>query len=126
MGCRKEIPAIAEVHIPGGGWVRCVCAWGFWARLRGLLGTRAGHREPNPTILLLPRCKSIHTIGMAYPIDVAFADKRMKIIASRRAVAPGTVFSCKGGAYALEREASDASWFDVGEVVAIGNKGEVE
>ena len=38
-------------------------------RLRGLLG-----RDGLEGGLLLPRCRSVHTVGMRFPIDVAFLD----------------------------------------------------
>ena len=44
----------------------------LWERTRGLL------RRPPLKIgegLLLQRCRSIHTIGMAYPLDIVFLDK---------------------------------------------------
>jgi uncharacterized membrane protein (UPF0127 family) len=39
------------------------------ARRRGLLG-----RDAVEGALLLPRCRSVHTLGMRIPIDVAFLD----------------------------------------------------
>ena len=39
-------------------------------RLRGLLG-----RDGLEGALLLPRCRSVHTMGMRFAIDVAFLDR---------------------------------------------------
>lgn len=49
----------------------------FWKRLIGLMG--------RPTLmdgqgLYIPGCKSIHTFGMKFTIDVLFLDKKMKIV----------------------------------------------
>ena len=39
------------------------------ARLAGLAGLR---HWPDKQALLLPCCRSVHTVGMGFPIDVAF------------------------------------------------------
>ena len=49
------------------------------ARRRGLLG-----REHMEGALVLRRCKWIHTIGMRFPIDVAYLDGGSRVIAVRR------------------------------------------
>ena len=60
-------------------------AHSWWARAKGLLGHRA--LEPGEG-LILPRCRSIHTIGMQFPIDVIFVDQSWKVIALRSALGP--------------------------------------
>jgi uncharacterized protein len=42
------------------------------SRLRGLAGL---DRADAPAGLLIPRCRSVHTFGMRFPIDVAFCDR---------------------------------------------------
>lgn len=57
----------------------------FRQRLRGLLGHKSlpsGHG-----LLLLP-CKSIHTFGMRFNIDLVFLDKDFRIIKVERSVKP--------------------------------------
>src|SRR6266540_3084035 len=44
-------------------------------RRRGLLG-----RDGIEGALLLQPCKSVHTIGMRFPIDVAFCDEEMVVL----------------------------------------------
>lgn len=46
------------------------------ARRRGLLG-----RDGIEGALLIRRCSSVHTLGMRFPIDVAFLDREMKVVA---------------------------------------------
>ena len=46
------------------------------ARVRGLLG-----RDGLEGGLLLPRCRSVHTMGMRFPIDVAFLDGDGRVVA---------------------------------------------
>jgi uncharacterized membrane protein (UPF0127 family) len=50
----------------------------FKARLTGLLG-----RDGLDGALLIPKAKSVHTIGMRFPIDVAFCDKDMVVLHTR-------------------------------------------
>jgi len=39
--------------------------------------------------LLIPHCKSIHTIGMKFPIDVVFLDENNKVLGILRGIRPG-------------------------------------
>src|SRR5438874_2522169 len=43
-----------------------------WSRMRGLLGRR--QLEPGQGLLIVP-CQGVHTIGMAFPIDVLHLDR---------------------------------------------------
>ena len=54
----------------------------WWARLRGLAWRR---EPPDGWALLFPRCRSVHTFGMRFPIDVVFLDRHGWPIAIRRA-----------------------------------------
>ena len=47
----------------------------FRARLFGLAGLR---EMPPGAVLLIPRCSSVHTFGMRFPIDVLFLDERLR------------------------------------------------
>jgi uncharacterized membrane protein (UPF0127 family) len=72
----------------------------WWSRLRGLLGRPAiGAGEG----LVLTPCRAVHTLGMSYPVDVAFVDRRGAVVAVYNRLAPGHR-SCrhKTAAYALE------------------------
>jgi uncharacterized membrane protein (UPF0127 family) len=48
----------------------------FYLRLKGLLG-RSG-LPPGKGIVIKP-CQAVHTVGMSFPIDVAFVDKHNRI-----------------------------------------------
>jgi hypothetical protein len=64
---------------------RVVVAESWWGRLRGLLARppmRVGEG------LLLLRCASVHTLGMTYPIDVAFLDADGTIVRRIACLAP--------------------------------------
>jgi uncharacterized protein len=52
--------------------------------------------------LLIPRCSSVHTFGMLFPIDVLFLDDGDRVIELRRAVPPCRVIRCPGAMAVLE------------------------
>jgi len=56
---------------------RVAVAESWWQRLRGLL---ARPRMQTGEGLLLLECGSVHTIGMSYPIDVAFLDAEGMVV----------------------------------------------
>ena len=50
-------------------------AEGRWARARGLLG-----RDGIDGALLLQPARSVHTVGMRFPIDVAYCDRDLVVL----------------------------------------------
>ena len=60
-------------------------------RLVGL----AFRREPAPHALLLERCRSVHTFGMRYQLDLHWLDRSGREIRVDRAVRPGRIRSCR-------------------------------
>lgn len=92
----------------------------FSQRLRGLLGA-----PPEPKMLLITPCRSIHTFGMRYPIHVAFFDKTGKVISSERCVPPGTKRSCERACGVLEMPAvfDSEEWFDCGDHLRLAPPG---
>lgn len=73
------------------------------ARLLGLALLRG---LPPDTALLMPRCRSVHTFGMRFPIDVVFLDARGEPLRVVRGLAPWRVASCPAAAAVLERRAA--------------------
>lgn len=87
----------------------------FPKRLRGLLGTGRDERS-----LLLVPCKSIHTFGMPYALDVAFVDAEGTVIAACRGVEPGRRLSCRKAVAVIERTHDSLQpWFGSGEQVVL-------
>jgi uncharacterized protein len=79
---------------------RIALADGWLSRLRGLLG----RPEPKPGegLLLVP-CRSVHMIGMRYPIDVAFLGPDRRVLSVHPRLRPGAHTAGSSGArYALE------------------------
>lgn len=60
---------------------------GFFERLRGLLG-RAD--MPPGSAMMLEGCGSVHTIGMRFPLDLVFLDKKWRVVSVKRNVSPGS------------------------------------
>lgn len=59
-----------------------------WSRMKGLLG-RSG--LPATEALVLPWCRSIHTVGMRFAIDAVFVDRAWRVVAVQANLRPGRV-----------------------------------
>jgi hypothetical protein len=112
MFVQIESPAV-EKGSPTLGF-RVLSSW--FERLVGLLGT-----GPSAQPVVLMRCGSIHTYGMAYPIDVALVGSRGEVLASERALPPCRVFSHAAAFCAFERPASPFPWPLVGETLRVNS-----
>lgn len=95
-----------------------VLAYSFWSRLRGLLFTDC---LPAGRGLVIKPCSSIHTVGMAYSIDVLFVDHRHIVIRGLAALEPYRMARCPGSAYVIELPAGTlaATGTQVGDKVKI-------
>jgi uncharacterized membrane protein (UPF0127 family) len=63
----------------------------FGERLLGLAWTRS----PRAAAMLIPRCRSVHTIGMRFPLDLFWVDGRGEIVRVDRGVRPWRVRTCR-------------------------------
>ena len=52
--------------------------------------------------LLIPRCRSVHTFGMRFEIDVVFLDSHGRALREAVAVPPRRIVACPGAAAVLE------------------------
>lgn len=84
-------------------------------RIKGLLGA-----DPSAEILLLTPCRSIHTFGMGFPIDVAFIDREGVVLRAKRSV-PSCRMLKQADAYAVLERCSlpRARWFQRGDRIGI-------
>ncbi|HEY3435486.1 MAG TPA: DUF192 domain-containing protein [Solirubrobacterales bacterium] len=71
----------------------------FRTRLLGLSWRSRGRAGPG---LLIPRCSSVHTFGMRFPLDIYFLDAAGRVISVRRRVPPRRVIWQRGAAAILE------------------------
>ena len=74
-------------------------SWG--TRLLGL----ALRREAPAHALLIPRCRSVHTFGMRFALDLIWLDARGRVIRVDRDVPPGRFRGCRRAAAVLEAPA---------------------
>lgn len=80
------------------------------SRLRGLAG-----RRPDDTVAYFPRCRDVHTLSMAYPLDILFVDRQGYVIEVHRGVRPRTRLRNRRGWGVVERFAQAGPWFRRGE-----------
>ena len=104
-----------------------VIATSWFSRLRGMLFGRGKRMKPGQVMALLP-CKSVHTMLMVYPIDVAFVNARGIVVKARAAMPRGRAIYCKGAVCALERRSVEEDWFEPGDraVIAVRNSAKAE
>jgi uncharacterized membrane protein (UPF0127 family) len=79
-----------------------------WSRLVGL----AGRARPPEHALLIPRCRSVHTFGMRFALDLVWLDAAGRVLAVDAGVPPGRVRSRRDAAAVVE--------------VAAGNSGRIQ
>ena len=92
------------------------------ARLLGL----AWLDEPPPgCALLLPRCRSVHTFGMRFDLDVVFLDRAGAVLRVERGLPRRRQASARGARSVLETRAGEADRFlEAGAAgVAVGRAG---
>ena len=75
------------------------------ARLVGL----AFRRAPPEGGLLMPRCRSVHTFGMRFALDLVWLGPGGRVVRVDRAVPPRRIRSCREAIEVLELEAGRAA-----------------
>jgi uncharacterized membrane protein (UPF0127 family) len=70
--------------------------------LSRLLGLALLTRERAGSGLLIPGCRSVHTIGMRFPLDLLFLDRGGQVIEICRDVPAGRFFRCRRATAVLE------------------------
>ncbi len=74
------------------------------SRLLGLAFLRS---IPSGHALFIPDCRSVHTWGMRFAIDVAFIDEWARPLRVERAVPARRVLACRGAFAAIECAAGE-------------------
>jgi uncharacterized protein len=82
--------------------VEIVVARSFRARLFGLAFRRRARAD---RALLLPRCRSVHTFGMRFALDLVWLDREGRTIALDEAVPPLRLRIQPGAAAVIEAPA---------------------
>lgn len=83
-------------------------AVGTRARLLGLSHLDRDRVGPG---LLIPRCRSVHTFGMRFALDVYFLDGEGTVVSVRRGIRPRRVLFCRLAAAVLENPAVEGGEF---------------
>lgn len=83
---------------------RCVVprvwqAASYWERMRGLLGRPQLQADEG---MLIADCGMVHTVGMRYPLDIAFIDRNGQVRKLVRALAPRRMAGSLGACMTLE------------------------
>jgi uncharacterized membrane protein (UPF0127 family) len=63
-----------------------------WMRLRGLAWRRRSRAGAG---LVIPGCRSVHTFGMLFRLDVYFVDAGGRVVREVHDVKPGRVLRCR-------------------------------
>jgi uncharacterized protein len=78
------------------------------ARALGLAGLRD---LPAHVALLIARCRSVHTIGMRFALDLVWLDEAGTPVRIDRMVTPGRLRTCRAARAVLETRAGAADAF---------------
>jgi uncharacterized membrane protein (UPF0127 family) len=78
------------------------------SRRSRLLGLAGIHRAAAPEGLLIPGCRSIHTFGMRFPLDVRFLDSDLNEVSRRPAVPRRRIVLDRSASAVLEIPAGGA------------------
>ncbi len=72
-----------------------------WSRLIGLAGLALADLPRDHALLLRP-CRSVHTFGMRFDLDLVFLTSAGDVLAAERGVGPGRIRTHRGAAAVLE------------------------
>ena len=106
MPTPHRLSRLPSHQLPGG--LRLAVAATPWSRLLGLMGLEAidcGHA------LLLPRCRSVHTIGMRFALDLLWLDGDGALVRIDRGVPPRRMRGCMRARSVIEVRAGEADAF---------------
>jgi uncharacterized protein len=76
-----------------------------------LLGLARLPRSEAGAGLLIPRCSSVHTFGMRFPLDLYFLDYAGAVLVVRRRIPARRVVRCRGARAVLEIPAAQGGEF---------------
>jgi uncharacterized protein len=97
--------------------IRVATAASARERMRGLLGCE--HLADDEALLLVP-CRSVHTFGMSFPIDVLFIDRQWRVVAIHRRVPPARMLFSLRASRTLEMRAGMAGVLSIATGCRIG------
>ncbi len=95
---------------------RAVVAARSWSRARGLLGSPA--LKSGEGLVIVP-CRGVHTLGMAYPIDVVHLDREGVVLAVIRHLRPWRFGPLVWDAYLALELPADTAWASTGDRIEL-------
>jgi uncharacterized protein len=99
MSARTLAPRLARLPLAAVLGGQFPVAEGARARLLGLAGL---HRDEAGAGLLIPRCSSVHTFGMRFPLDLYFLDGAGAVLCARLEIPARRVVRHPGAEAVLE------------------------
>ncbi len=103
-----RLDRLPEEELPGG--LRVARAVGPRARLLGLTGLRSLARE---RALHIPRCRSVHTFGMRFALDLVWLDENGGVLEVAGEVEPRRFVGCRRARSVLETRTGEGRRFAV-------------
>ncbi|HEY4349607.1 MAG TPA: DUF192 domain-containing protein [Paraburkholderia sp.] len=97
--------------------IRVTTASSARERMRGLLGHTC--LAADEALLLVP-CRSVHTFGMGFTIDVVFIDRQWRVVALHRCVPPARMLFSLRATRTLEMSAGMAGVLSIATGSRIG------
>ena len=108
MTPQDRLAALERRPLPGG--LTLLIAGDRRARRRGLAHLDPG-ALPGGHALLFEHCRSVHTIGMRFVLDLVWLDAYGALVRLDRAVGPGRVRTCWRARSVAEAAAGDGEHF---------------
>jgi uncharacterized membrane protein (UPF0127 family) len=99
-----------------------------WSRMKGLIGRSGADFQPGMGLWIVP-AEGVHTIGMSFPIDVAYLDGRQRVIHICHRLPPMRIGAMKWKARSvLELPAGTLaeSLTEVGDLLQVLDTGKVQ
>ncbi len=84
LNCTKQTVVASEVEV----------AETAWSRMKGLIGRSASDFHKGKGLWIIPS-EGVHTIGMSFPIDLAYLDSKMRVIHTYHRLAPFRIAAVK-------------------------------
>jgi uncharacterized membrane protein (UPF0127 family) len=104
----QRLARLPRIRIQG---LEVPVAEGRLARALGLAWLERGQAGPG---LLIPRCRSVHTFGMRFPLDLLFLDAELRLLTARADVPPRRIITCRRAGAVLELPAAGGEAAEVG------------
>ena len=104
MSADRRLTGLERRPLPGG--LTLLVTGDRRSRRRGLAGLDAG-ALPAGCALLFERCRSVHTIGMRFALDLVWVDAEGAVVRVDRAVGPRRVRTCVAARGVIETAAGD-------------------